>query len=176
SARVAVVGVEVRGERVEGDQEPVGGGRGRERGGVRLCAGGAVGAAGRRGRLSFALAPLAPLARLTSVVVLACRSRTNRSPLVSPSSGSRFEANEWKATKRPSAEIAGVREKLLSALAPVAPLARLTSVVVFACRSRTKTFPLVSPSSGSRFEAADAKATKRPSAEIAGVEDPSSPL
>jgi hypothetical protein len=124
---------------------------------------------------SFPLAPAAPAARLTSAVVFACRSRTNTSAISSPSSGCRFDALEWKATKRPSAETAGKPEKPLP-LAPVAPVARLTSVVVPASRSRTYTSKVASPSSGSRFVAADPKAMNRPSPEILGPKDSSLPL
>ena len=105
-----------------------------------------------RNESSFPLAPSAPEARLISVVVPACRSRTNASPVASVSSGCRFEAFESKATKRPPAEITGTRDAPLP-LAPAAPEARLTSVVVLACRSRTNTSVEVSVSSGSRFDA-----------------------
>ena len=113
------------------------------------------------------LAPVAPVARLTSVVVFACRSRTNTSVIASVSSGCRFEASDSNATERPSAEIADRMERPF-ALAPVAPSARLTSVVVFACRSRTNTSRIASVSSGCRFVADESKVTKRPSAEIDG--------
>ena len=90
------------------------------------------------------------------------------------SSGCRFVAEDMKATKRPSAEIAGSVEPSLP-LAPVAPLARLTSVVVFVCRSRTNTSTRARPSSsGWRFVAVESKATKRPSAEIARTRNESS--
>jgi hypothetical protein len=48
-----------------------------------------------------------PPARLTSIVVFVARSRTYTSSVESESSGSRFAASELKATKRPSAEMAG---------------------------------------------------------------------
>ena len=93
------------------------------------------------------------------------RSRTNTSslPLVSP--GTRLLASELKATKRPSAEIAGSK---LSPLPWTPPGPRLTRWVVPVWRSRTNTSstPLVSP--GTRLVASESKATKRPSAEIAG--------
>src|SRR5215475_9561537 len=116
----------------------------------------------------FPLAPAAPLARLTSVVVLVCRSRTKTPGARSPSPGSRFAELDRKATKRPSAEIEGLMETLFP-LAPAAPVARLTRMVVFVCRSRTYMSPLRSlPSLGSKFDAEDANATNRASAEIAG--------
>ena len=61
-----------------------------------------------------------------------------------------------KATKRPSAEIAGSLEPWFP-LTPVAPVARLTSVVVFACRSRTNTSKdgRAPASSGWRFVAVE---------------------
>src|SRR5262249_11274326 len=71
----------------------------------------------------FPLAPPTPLARLTSVVVFVWGSRTNTSTSPSPSAGSRFEAEESKAT-RPSAEIVGWSD-WPTALAPLAPLALL---------------------------------------------------
>ena len=121
--------------------------------------------------------PWAPaLETLTRSVVPICRSRTNTSgcPLVSP--GTRLVAADQKATKRPSALIAGEGELLPSAWAPV--VVRLTRSVLPVSRSRTNTSttPLVSP--GTRLVAPDWKATKRPSALIAGnplVSLPSSP-
>ena len=79
------VGVaEVAGERLERDVAPVGGDRGVER---------------------VAVAPGAS-ARLTKVVVCCCRSRTKMSLCVWAADPSpRLPATEWKATKRPSAEI-----------------------------------------------------------------------
>ncbi len=125
---------------------------------------------------SFPLAPAASVARLTSVVVFVSRSRTNTSKVASVSSGCRFEAPELKATKRPSAEIAGTSDSPFP-FAPATPatsLARLTSVVVLVSRSRTSTSRPSRPpsvSSGWRFEASDVKATSRPSAEIAGQKE-----
>jgi hypothetical protein len=55
---------------------------------------------------------------------------------MSSSSSLRLAAMDWKATKRPSADIDGSSE-LPSAL-PVVPVGRETSVVVFAWVSRTK--------------------------------------
>ena len=67
--------------------------------------------------------------------------------------------------KRPSPEIAEPKE-LVFPLAPVAPAARLTSVVVFACRSRTSTSMVRGVVVGVQVPAPELKATKRPSAEI----------
>jgi len=44
---------------------------------------------------------------LTRAVVFLCRSRTKMSPAAFVSPATRFEALDWKATKRPSAEIDG---------------------------------------------------------------------
>src|SRR5439155_10481148 len=93
-------------------------------------------------------------------------SRTKTSAVASVSAGSRLFATEWNATKRPSAERAGPKEPPLP-FAPAAPVARLASVVVFEAMSRTKTSKVVSGSAGSRFDAEEVKATKRPSAETA---------
>jgi hypothetical protein len=103
-------------------------------------------------------------ATLTRVVVPLCRSWTKMSEqakgqgLVSP--GTRLEAVDQKAMKRPSPLIAGVR---LWLLASVPSEATLTRVVVPLCRSWTKmsSIPLVSPRT--RLEAKDSNATKRPS-------------
>src|ERR671924_395 len=89
------------------------------------------------------------------------RTKTSPKPLVSPPT--KLEAKEWKATKRPSAEIEG--EKL--ARFPCAPAElTLTRFVLPVLRSRTKTSltPLVSPPN--RFESKEQRATKRPPAEI----------
>ena len=59
--------------------------------------------------------------------------------------------------------------ELLSPLAPAGPEARLTSVVVWVARSRTKTSRSSVVSSGWRFVAAETKATRRPSAEMSGA-------
>ena len=84
------------------------------------------------------------------------RSWTNTSsqPLVSP--GTRLEAREWKATKRPSALMEGVQ---LVPLPWLPAESRLTLVVSPVWRSRTNTseVPLVSP--GTRLEAPERKAT-----------------
>ena len=101
-------------------------------------------------------APTNPLARLTSRVVSPTVSRTNTSWSDSASpSGSKFDASDSKATWRPSSEMLGARE----GPSPLTLSARLTSLVVPACRSRTKTSSVASPSAGSRFVAVDAKAT-----------------
>jgi hypothetical protein len=88
-------------------------------------------------------------------------------PLVSPVT--RLVASEAKATKRPSALIAGSR---LSPLPWTLPLETLTRVVVPAWRSRTNTSnaPLVSPPT--RSVAFEAKAMNRPSPLIAGRPPP----
>ena len=65
-------------------------------------------------------------------------------------------AREKKATKRPSAEIAGLTE-MPFALAPSAPVARLTSVVVLVCRSRTNRSSSPVRSAGSRLSAKELK-------------------
>ena len=88
-------------------------------------------------------------------------------PTTSLSSALRLSAREAKATNRPSAEIEGSREPR-SAGAPDAAFARLTRVVVFLCRSRTK---VPATDSALRLWASDWKATKRPSAEIEGVSE-----
>src|SRR5262249_650253 len=113
--------------------------------------------------------PLAPgpPARLTRLVVVVCKSLTDTSGARAPSAGWGFAGREWEGAKGRSAEIDASEESLLP-LAPAAPPARLTSVVVFVCRSRTNTSPPRSPSLGSRLVAKDTKATKRPSAEIEG--------
>lgn len=78
-----------------------------------------------------------------------------------------MEASDANATKRPSAEIDGEYESPF-AFRPPDPEARLTSVVVFVWRSRTKTLGAWFRSPGWRLEASDMNATKRPSAEIEG--------
>ena len=112
-----------------------------------------------------------PVARLTSVVVSACRSRRrcrSTGPCRPGPGWRQFEAN---ATELPSAESDGSAEPVAVSLAPLAPVARLTSVVVLSCRSRTKTSMLSSASSGSRLEAFEEKATtvrRRDRREIGG--------
>src|SRR5439155_797933 len=104
---------------------------------------------------------------LTRVVVPVSRSRTKTSetPFVSPPT--RFEASETKATKRPAAEIDG---SLLSLFPSTPAELTLTLVMVPVSRSRTKTSPVPFVSPPTRFEASDQNATKRPSAEIDGLE------
>ena len=70
--------------------------------------------------------------------------------VVSLSAGSRFVARDWNATRVPSEEIVGWTEGWFPS-APAAPLARLTSVVVLATRSRMKTSALGSVAAGSRL-------------------------
>jgi hypothetical protein len=94
----------------------------------------------------------------TRRVVPATRSRTNTSPVLKVSPGTRSDALEKNATYRPSPEIAGSAAKSL-AWAPL--LLTDTRRVVPADRSRTNTsWPLVSP--GTKFEALEAKATYLP--------------
>src|SRR5205814_1751554 len=107
-----------------------------------VCGGGAVSAAARR------------------------RSWTNTSMRLLLSPTTRSVAAELKATKLPSALIAGpYRLPFVSVLEE----STLTRSVVPVCRSWTNTSmePLVSP--GTRLAASEAKATKRPSALIAGL-------
>ena len=117
--------------------------------------------------LSFAPAPLGPGRRLTSVVVLATRSRTKMFTKVLSSSIDRLSATDWKTTNRPSSEMSGWFE-LPFAPAPPGPDARLTRLVVLATRSRTKMFVVTLLSSGDRLSASDSNTTKRPLPEIAG--------
>ncbi len=85
-------------------------------------------------------------------------------PFVSPLT--RLVADEIKPTKRPSALIAG---RPLSAFACVPDESTLTRSVVPVCRSRTNTSSVALVSFGTRFEAGDEKATKRPSPLMAGA-------
>src|SRR5262249_60620936 len=82
--------------------------------------------------------------------------------------GSMLDAVDWNATRRPSAEITGL-PACMFALAPAAPLARLTRGVVFVRRSRTYTCWPNWGEAGSRLEASETKATKGPSAGMAVV-------
>ena len=111
-----------------------------------------------------------PEPRLTSAVVWATRSRTKTPLSALKSSGCMFDASDANATRRPSPEIEGADEAPLP-FAPSDPPERLTSAVVLAARSRTKTSEPAPVSSGSRFEASDAKLTARPSAETLGALD-----
>ena len=113
--------------------------------------------------------PAGPAARLTSLVVAAETSRTKMSPAVSSSSPERLSAFDWKATKRPSPEMA-TSSALPSPPGPVGPSARLTRVVAAASKSRTKTSAAAASSSAERLPAVEMKATARPSAESAEVE------
>src|SRR5258705_11822013 len=61
------------------------------------------------------------------------RRKTSSAPFVSPAT--RFEAELWNATKRPSAEIEGLR---LEAVPSVPPAARMTSADVPLWRARMK--------------------------------------
>ena len=120
-------------------------------------------------------APVAPSAQLTRVVVPLCRSLTKMSEhgvgsvhtcgQESPSSLLRLVAVEANATYRAFAEIDGSVESA-SAPTPAALSARLTSVVVAVCRSRTNTLVTASLSSALRLSAWETNATNRPSAEM----------
>src|SRR5437762_4951613 len=110
------------------------------------------------------------LLTLTRSVVPVHRSRTNTSchPLVSPAT--RLVESEVKATKRPSALIAGPSPVSLLPRFPSFPaLSTLTRSVVPVRRSWTNTSgrPLVSP--GTRLDAPETKATNRPLALIDGL-------
>ena len=84
-----------------------------------------------------------------------------RTPLVSP--GTRLLATEEKATKRPSAEIEGMKLALSPWTPPGPTLTRGSCPSGGRARTR-RSAPLVSP--GTRLLAYEEKATKRPSAEI----------
>jgi hypothetical protein len=119
------------------------------------------------------LLPSVPaLERLTRSVVWVWRSNTKMSkrPLVSP--GTRFDSQEWKATRRASALRDG---EALCRSTPDGGWVVLIPSVVPVCRSWTNTsvVPLVSP--GTRLEANDQKATKRPSALMATSTESLSP-
>src|SRR5439155_233563 len=102
------------------------------------------------------------LLTLTRSVVPVHRSRTNTSchPLVSP--GTRWVAREEKATKRPSALIAGLLRVSPPLFASFPALSTFTRSVVPVRRSwtNTSTTPLVSP--GTRLVAPEMKTTNRP--------------
>src|SRR5258705_328041 len=91
------------------------------------------------------------------------RSRTKTSSAPFVSLATRFEAELWNATKRPSAEIEGFRLKPLPSAPPVA---KLTRSVVPLWRSRRKTPSATFVSPATRFGAALQNATRRPAAEI----------
>ena len=63
-------------------------------------------------------------------------SRTNTSVTGSTSCALKFDDRDWKAIRVPSAEIEAGPE-CSSPITPLAPVARLTSVVVCVWRSRT---------------------------------------
>src|SRR3954454_18665276 len=105
--------------------------------------------------------PRAPLARLTSAVVWRRVSRTNTSSTGVPLRA-RFAACESNATTRPPAETA-LRVEELSPAAPFRPLARLTNVVVWRSRSRTKTSFQEPVRSRVKLLDADVNETTRPS-------------
>src|SRR3990172_1472788 len=109
------------------------------------------------------------------------RRKTAATPFRSPAT--RFEAEEEKVTKRPSGVMAGAVLEPLSAWAPaVETETRMVSVVqpppapAQVSRTKTSRAPLVSLAT--RLLASERKATKRPSALMAGselVELPSAP-
>src|SRR5690606_19817925 len=101
----------------------------------------------------------------TSSVVPSRRSRTNTSPAPLRSSGTRLDADDRKATNRPSAEIEGPSDSEV-AWTPPAPT-EIRSVVT-AWRSRTNTSATPFVSTPTRLLALDTNATKRPSADRAG--------
>ena len=84
------------------------------------------------------------------------------------SPGTRLLASEMKATKRPSALSAGGPRNHASRFPCMPSLATLTRSVIPVCRSRTNTSSALLLSPGTRLEADDLKATKRPSALSAG--------
>ena len=104
-------------------------------------------------------------ARLASWTDPSVRFFTNTSGRPFSSPATRFVALESKATKPPSAEMAGL---LLAPSACMPSWVALTSVVVPATRSRTKMSEAPFTSPGTRFQANDSKATKRPSAVMLG--------
>src|SRR5947209_8634545 len=100
---------------------------------------------------------------------------------VSPAT--RLSAADWKATRRPSAEMTGwaVGRSASTGRGDVAVIGRkagggprLTRVVAPRRRSRTKMSVRRLVSAGTRLVASEAKATKRPSAEIDGAAPPRS--
>src|SRR5438552_3012338 len=112
---------------------------------------------------SFACVPVEDTLTRFVVPVIRSWTKTSTAPLVSRPT--RLVASLENATKRPSAEMAGV--KLVPfASAPAEEM--LTRSVVPVSRSRTNTSvtPLVSP--GTRLVASLGNVTKRPSAEMAG--------
>ncbi len=103
-------------------------------------------------------APARPVARFARAVVAASRSRTKRSLWGEGSAAERLSAVEPNATTRPSAEIEAANE-LPSPPAPPADADwRLTRVVVWACRSRTKT-SFTAASSDDRLSANESNTT-----------------
>src|SRR5919107_2507025 len=102
----------------------------------------------------------------TRRVVPRRRSRTNTSFIPLVSRRTRFVAAEVKATYRPFAEIVGSTLPL-SPCRPFAPTETRCTRPDRRSRTKTSSAPLVSP--GTRLDASDTKATKRPSADIAGT-------
>src|SRR6187397_705891 len=82
-----------------------------------------------------------------------------------PSPGTRFDALDAKATKRPVAEIDDAKLKPFDSAPDESTDTRVVRPV---CRSCTKTSDVPFASPATRFDASDSKATKRPVAEIDG--------
>ena len=108
-----------------------------------------------------------PAATLTSVVVPVCTSRTKTSgaPLVSP--GTRFDAADWKTTKRPSADTSAFDDGPLRSPPPAATLTRVTAPS--GPVRKTSATPFWSPAT--RFDADETNATRPPSADSTGELD-----
>src|SRR6266511_2211388 len=110
-----------------------------------------------------------------STVVDVVRSRTNVSAAAVPlvSALTRFEANEWKATYRPSADSARTANAVCRVqlfelgCAPADPTEIRSVVPAATSRAKTSVKPFVS--SATRFDAHDVKATTFPLAEIDGA-------
>ena len=116
--------------------------------------------------LTLVVATAPGSSKIPSASVSRSRTNTSRKPLLSP--GTRLEATDSKATKRPSALMAAAPKSPLKLLPCVPALSTLTLSVSPVWRSWTKTSktPLVSPAT--RLVAVEAKATKRPSPLMTG--------
>src|SRR4051812_20147798 len=108
----------------------------------------------------------AAFGRLTSAVVLVVRFRAKTEIVPADAFGSRT-ASDSKATTLPLALITGLKLKLV-AIAPPAPVARLTSVTAPVVRFLTKMSPKPFESPGTRFGASLWNATTLPSALMVG--------
>src|SRR5947208_4418361 len=107
-------------------------------------------------------------ATLTRSVTPVSRSWTRTSSALFVSPLTRLEAKLPKATKRPSAEMDGLKEPSLPWVPSDATLTRSVTPVRRSC-TKTSEPPLVSPLT--RLEAKLSKATKRPSAEMDGLKE-----